>query len=253
MSQKLLAGIVLTSVLVLAAAAARPHGVVGEAAVGKAPVALTNPAEEVTFSGCGVLAHGPQACLNFIADTGEAWLLENNGGFGVGDYVYVVGRIVEDSTICGPYVGPAIEDNTIAACFSGCGVLARGPQTCLVLQTDSGESYPVENTGEFWLGDYVYVSGPINEESQQCFPLITPGIENNTISACFSGCGVLARGPQTCLILHADSGEAYPVDNTGGFWEGDYVYVSGPINEESLQCFPLIMPGIEDNEIAPCD
>jgi hypothetical protein len=205
------------------------------------------------FRGCGVLERGPQTCVTFTADdTGEYFFLDNTAPYMEGDRVHVVGPIVEDSTICSPLVGRAIEDNTICGCFSGCGLLAVGPQSCVRFVADSGESYFVENTGLFWAGDYVHVSGPVRDDSQLCFPLIGPAIEDNRISACFADCGTLHRGPQSCVTFLADTGDAYFLGNSGAYWPGDRVFVNGPINEESWRCYPLIGRAIERNTVAPC-
>jgi hypothetical protein len=205
------------------------------------------------FAGCGVLQLGPQTCVIFHADTGEAFAVGNTGEFFVGDRVYVTGFVNPDSLRCWPASVPAIENNTIAACFSGCGVLGRGPQNCtIVLYAENGFSYALDNLGDFFLGDYVYVSGPIDEDSLACWPVTMPKIVDNTIAACFSGCGVLAIGPQGCLTIHADSGEGYAVENGGDFFIGDYVHVSGWIDEDSLACWPASKPQIRDNTIVPC-
>ena len=53
-------------------------------------------------------------------------------------------------------------------------------------------------------------------------------------------------------MFHADSGESFAVGNTGGFWIGDYVYVAGLVVEDSLLCWPPVVPAIEDNTIRSC-
>jgi len=138
-------------------------------------------------------------------------------------------------------------------CFSGCGELGHGPQTCTMFHADSGESFAVGNTGGFWIGDYVYVAGLVVEDSLLCWPPVVPAVEDNAISACFAGCGVLGRGPQNCsIVFHADSGGTFTLDNVGSFTLGDRVYVTGAVNEDSMDCWPVTTPAIEDNTIRSC-
>ncbi|MBN1514926.1 MAG: hypothetical protein JXB13_23145 [Phycisphaerae bacterium] len=204
------------------------------------------------LASCGVLGHGPQSCTMFHADSGESFAIGNTGGFFVGARVYVTGPIIEGVTMCWPASVPAIRNNTIQACFEGCGVLGLGPQSCTMFHADSGESFAIRNTGDFFIGDRVYVTGPVVEESMMCWPVIGPAIEDNTIQACFKGCGVLGHGPQSCTLFHADSGESFAIGNIGDFFVGDRVYVTGPVVEESMMCWPVIRPAIEDNTIGAC-
>ena len=147
--------------------------------------ALEDNTIEAAFAGCGTLQPGPQGCLSFAADTGEGFLLENHDGFGAGDRVFVRGVIVEDSDICWPFVGTALEDNTIAECFEGCGTLGRGPQSCTVIfSSDDGRAFVLDDYGDFFWGDRVYVTGAVNEESLACWPVTLATIEDNTIEPC---------------------------------------------------------------------
>ena len=113
--------------------------------------------------------------------------------------------------------------------FDGCGVLRLGPQTCILIHTDDGRAYAVENTGNFWPGEYVHVSGLIDEDALACWPASIPAIYDNTIGACFAGTGTLGRGPQNCtVIFNADEGQSYVLDDYGDFFWGDRVYVTVP-------------------------
>lgn len=73
------------------------------------------------------------------------------------------------------------------AFFAGCGTLAPGPQGCTVLQTNFGLVLALGNTGDFSVGDYVFVAGVINPLSMLCFPVQMPAIENNVIGPCEPG------------------------------------------------------------------
>ncbi len=207
------------------------------------------------FAGYGTLRRGPQGCLvQFVADEGGTYVLDDNGDFWWGDRVYVTGAINEESMPCWPYDTPAIENNTIQGLFEGYGTLQRGPQGCFMqFVAEEGGTYVLDDYGDFWWGDRVYVTGAINEESMPCWPYDTPAIEDNTIQGCFSGFGVLDRGPQNCIVRFiADEGGAYVLDDYGDFWWGDCVYVSGAINENSWACWPAVTPEIEHNVIEAC-
>ncbi len=73
------------------------------------------------------------------------------------------------------------------AFFAGCGTLAVGPQGCTLLQTNFGLVLAIGNTGEFGIGDYVFVAGVINPTSFLCFPAQVPAIEDNVIGPCTPG------------------------------------------------------------------
>lgn len=135
--------------------------------------------------------------------------------------------------------------------FSGCGTLAIGPQGCVVIHTDSGETFALSNLGDFVPGDRVWVSRTINPDSFACFPAPIPELENNTIGECFQSCGTLAIGPQSCTLLVTDDA-SYALDNTGDFGIGEEVWVSGCLNPDSQACFPAQIPAIEDNTIGQC-
>lgn len=146
--------------------------------------ALEDNTITAAFAGCGTLQRGPQTCVIFAADGGEFYLLEYTDGFVEGDSVYVTGPIVEDSLICEPFVGPAIERNTIQECYNGCGVLGHGPQSCTMFHGDDGRGFVLDEYGDFFIGDRVYVSGPILLDSLACWPVIVDKIEHNIITEC---------------------------------------------------------------------
>jgi hypothetical protein len=206
------------------------------------------------YAGFGRLQRAPQTCLAFVGDDGEAFFVENTDGFWEGDYVYVSGRIVEESSICFPVIGRALEDNTIQAAFAGCGTLEPAPQGCLGLAADTGESFLLENHEGFGLWDRVFVRGVVVEESDLCWPFIGTALEDNTIDECFAGCGTLGRGPQNCtIIFNSDDGRAFVLDDYGEFLWTDRVYVTGRVNTESLACWPVTLDTIEDNAIEACE
>ena len=69
---------------------------------------------QTCFSGCGTIFQGVE-CLLFQADTGAVYLLDNHGGFNVGDRVEVTGCAEPCVTICQQGNG-CVSGNTIASC-----------------------------------------------------------------------------------------------------------------------------------------
>jgi len=210
----------------------------------------TDPQREI-FAGPGTLSVGPQGCPAFTADTGEFFFVQVAQDTPPTERAYVIGTIEEESDICMPFIGPALLDVVVYPLFEECGKLAVGPQGCIVLATEDG-IFALENTGAFFPGDRACVVGAFVEQSDLCFPWNGPGVVMNTIQRYFEGCGVLAHGPQTCTILQTDDGEGFALGNLDGFFIGEYVYVTGAVNETSLMCWPASAQAIESNTIQPC-
>lgn len=203
-----------------------------------------------TFSGCGELTIGPQGCPWFASDDGKNYFIEETGLFMPGDRVWVQGTLNPQSFLCGPVVGPGIEDNTIGKCFEDCGQIVAGPQGCPMLQTPQG-SFLIENASVPTPAAPVWVQGWLNPESKICFPITAPGIEDNAIGPCFEGCGVLVPGVNAfCVFLRANGcGGMYLLENRKLFQVGDAVRVRGALDKG---CFSICLQGngcLEDNTI----
>lgn len=229
------------------------HGVlVAIAAITVVAVATAGP-PKIFFEGPGTLTFGPQTCLNFVADSGESYPVENTGGFGPGDRVFVAGVVIADSTMCFPVITDAIEDNTISAFVEAIGTITIGPQGCLRFVTDDGDGYFLQNTGGFLPGARVFVTGAVEPESTLCFPVIGAALVDNTIAAYFEGCGELGFGPQGCLAF-------FPFDQQGifflgeldGFGPADLVHVTGVVDDDLILCFPIAGQAIPANTIEAC-
>ncbi len=156
------------------------------------------------FRGCGVLGPGPQGCINFLADTGEVFALENGGPIFNSGHVWVRGEIVNPSNLCFPVPGVGLHNNTIGPCFEGCGRLVQGVE-CVLFHADTGALYLLDNLGGFSVGDRVKVRGCLNPA---CVSFCQQGngcIEDNDIEACGDiprgACcsGVLAN-PLGCIV-----------------------------------------------------
>ncbi len=134
-----------------------------------------------------------------------------------------------------------------------CGVLGPGPQGCAVVEGFDGRTFAIENTGDFTLGETVYVSGTLVENSTLCTPVTLPAIEDNSIEPCFAGCGTLQIGPQGCTLFVPNDGSAgFVLANLGDAEIGDRIYVEGPIRDGALACFPFEAPLIDDNLVFEC-
>src|SRR5690606_34381064 len=112
------------------------------------------PCPVSSVSSCGTIGMGPQGCLVFNADlTGESYLLENDGGFTVGDVVFVDGVVEFDPFSCFPVLLPKVVSNTIVACddlpFQACGTLTAVTFCGVALETADGGLYLLNTVGDF--------------------------------------------------------------------------------------------------------
>jgi hypothetical protein len=79
------------------------------------------------------------------------------------------------------------------------------------------------------------------------------GLDAFSLSADFSGCGVIEPGPQGCPIFRPDgSDQFFFIENTGDPAPGDHVFVAGELNVASSLCLPFMRPGIENNIVGEC-
>lgn len=147
---------------------------------------------KVLFEGSGVLSIGPQGCPGFVPDDVDAlYLIEDTGGFLPGDHVYVTGSLNQLSTLCPPVLFPGIESNTIARFVEGCATIGPGPQSCLNVQLDTGETFfylgLVQLPDDIGFGDELRVRGFVVEETNACFPIIGTGLNVTEIGPCIAG------------------------------------------------------------------
>ncbi len=158
---------------------------------------------------CGELVQGVE-CVLFLADSGGLFLLEDLGGFNVGDRVEVAGCLDPGCfTICLEGDG-CIFQNTIEACFEpfqGCGELVQGVE-CILFLADSGGLFLLDNLGSFGVGDRVFVTGLLDpdclnicQEGDGCIfeNSIADCVEDDTITICHIPPGNLSN-PRTITI-----------------------------------------------------
>ena len=232
------------------------------------------------FVGCGTLIRGAE-CVLFQADAGGLFVLDDLGGFQVGDRVEVTGCLNPNCfTTCQQGDG-CIENNTISdcpdplgrCCFQG---FIPEPLLCEVLTEAQCNALPAPVS---WTEGENCENDPCNDLlGRCCFLGIVPEpilcdvltlAECNALpsrlswtvgltcdDACeddlFSGCGTLGPGPQGCILFHADSGESFALDNLGGFLPGARVWVTGLVDPQSLPCFPATTTGLNVVTIGEC-
>ena len=125
------------------------------------------------FSECGVLVFtvGPNPCLVLQTRDDLLYLVENTGGFGPGDNVWVTTDdiIAPCITLCTATIEACLENNGIQPCIAPplaldtCGTLIPWPigtGFCTVFEADDGNRWILDNQGSFELGDRLHVTGP---------------------------------------------------------------------------------------------
>ncbi|MCG8407936.1 MAG: zinc-dependent metalloprotease [Phycisphaerales bacterium] len=169
------------------------------------------------FSGCGELNVVTQGCYHFLADCGTEFGIWNPGNFNLGDRVWISGTVDLDAQFCFPLVDlPHIPDNKIGACFNECGTLVQGTP-CVLLQSDSGGLYEVNNLGDFQVGDHVRVIGGLISEGSYC-QQGDGQVFDNTIEPCPLGrccfVGIVPAPPFLCEETTEEECSYY----VGGTW-----------------------------------
>jgi hypothetical protein len=202
------------------------------------------------FEGPGTLGIGPQGCTLFNADIGKSFAISDIGTFLPGDRVWASGVVDPKSFECFPVILPGLVKVTLVPYIEASGTLVYQPQRCIGVHLDSGATYPIDNVGDFFIGDRVFVRGWLEADSQMCFPVIRDALRDVKIEAFYAGTGTIGVGPQGCVLVHTDDGLSFSISNLGDFFIGDRVYVTGIVDEDSVACFPVILPELVDNTIA---
>ncbi len=140
-------------------------------------------AQSDSFQDCGTLIQGAE-CILFDSDNFGVYVVDNLGGFSVGDRVRVEGVLnVTCITFCMQGNG-CIEQNQISSCadFDDCGTLVQGVE-CILFDSDHFGRYQVWPLGNFGVGDRVRVTGRLD---LTCTTFCMQGgcIENATVVAC---------------------------------------------------------------------
>jgi hypothetical protein len=171
---------------------------------------LTRPS---LFVGCGQLIYGSQGCTQLLTDAGEAFFVEDLGGFNIGDRVWVHGALKPQSNVCPPANDPIIEQNTIGSCQAGCdhycGQLVQGTE-CVLFRACGGGLYELNDLDGHVVGDRVLVTGCHNpncssycQEGDGCLenstigPLLLADLDYDGIDDVYDNCPDLPNPPQT--------------------------------------------------------
>jgi LPXTG-motif cell wall-anchored protein len=141
-------------------------------------------AQDDIFQDCGTLIQGVE-CILFDSDNFGLYVLDNLGGFSVGDRVRVEGILNSSCTTFCMQGDGCIEQNQITSCadFDDCGTLIQGAE-CILFDSDHFGVYEVWPLGDFGVGDRVRVTGRLY---LSCTTFCMGGdgcIENVTIVAC---------------------------------------------------------------------
>ena len=154
----------------------------------------------------------------------------------VGEERFVRGRGLSDFDPLEARVDRFIRSAKIDALVSRCGELVSlEPPVCLL---DDGSEFILENSGEFLLGRFVFVSGARRGNEAV--------LEHNTIHPCVSLRGELVQGFECTPLFAADTpvgpeNDVFVVEHLGGREVGDRFCVRGALTAcESLCPFPCV-------------
>jgi len=174
---------------------------------------LSNSIESCQLvSTCGTIVQPPFCGLALATDEGGLWLLDDTSGFGLGDRVFVDGRVVDPCfTLPECQVGGCIDVALVEPCgasfFSGCGVVVDSFACGLSLAADDGSGiYVLADFGGTDVGDRVFVQGFIEPECPDGLGFCAC-IDNEGVSPCspvgdLNGDG-LVNGADLGLLLGA--------------------------------------------------
>lgn len=190
------------------------------------------------YEACGLLEVTPgfPSCLVFTADDGLRLVPETLGGFQAGDRVLVSGTVNTNvAFVCGGELVFPLQQNTIGACFAGCGTLETDDTgTCLYfVSAEQGERFRLEELGGLPAGTQVYVSGRVDPAPAACGDQLLPAIVSNVTGPCHRATGRLIS-TFGCVNLVAFTGERYDIEHVSRFVAGDYVTVEGLLSGEDL-------------------
>ena len=144
---------------------------------------------EATFQACGTIVQPPFCGLALAADEGGLWLLDDTGGFGPGDRIFVDGVIVDPCfTLPECQVGGCVDVALVEPCgesfFSGCGLVVDSFACGLTLAADDGSGlYVLADFGGTDVGDRIFVEGFIDPDCRDGLGFCAC-ILNDSVSPC---------------------------------------------------------------------
>ena len=205
-------------------------------------------AQDSLYSQCGVLWQTDECMIFQPNGSILKYLIENPGGFGDGDSVFVSGVVFPGCNEICAEADYCLSNDTIGACesypyeyFSGVGMLMQRSECLLFYPLSDPDEvnsfYVLESYGDFVENDTVFVEGSIFLLCTLPCTDATGCIVNNSIAEPpplpgypFSSYGVMFLGAD-CLLFapNSDSTAALELDNVSDFQPGDSVFVSGEL------------------------
>lgn len=171
-------------------------------------------------------------CTTFEGDDGVSYILSTLGEFSAGDRVHVTGAYDDtQGSICYETPGPLVLVSEIRPAFAGIGTVGIVNEQ-LVMVSEDGRTFVVENLGGFGPGASVYVQGKVVETRT------LPRITANVIGPAFASFGRIVSFTPSGVRFRSDAGENYLLDRPGSLgWnalEGDYIYVEGIVTASGV-------------------
>ncbi|PKK83895.1 MAG: hypothetical protein CVT49_06500 [candidate division Zixibacteria bacterium HGW-Zixibacteria-1] len=239
------------------------------------------PSDTLFYVGCGMLLDD-SGCVRFhpFDYSFPPAILDNYGGYGIYDSVFVVG-MVEFNCFSNCIYGYDIclHNDSIRGCFDippdpyeACGVLIQ-TNNCLLFQPWTADSiyyfdpfaawlFTLDNYGGFSAGDTVLVNGSLQIGCSTACPGALGCVFNNTIESCsippdtvfYGGCGFLFED-SGCVKYMPIGGLLPPLllTNYGGYIVGDTVMVEGILDLlNGCECLGTMHPCLNNFTIGPC-
>jgi hypothetical protein len=177
----------------------------------------------------GVLRRIGLICNAFETDSGQLFVLNDYGGFVVGDRVFVRGSF---STIgvCGSLILSRLA-NTIEAAFAGTGTIVTDRVLGRALETPEGARYKLVSPLDFGVGEEVFVRGTVRTRVSPITGQTEYWIFSSVIGTAFTGFGRLSGGAGS-FDVELEGGTTFQLDGPGYAFaaDGDYVFVEGLVD-----------------------
>ena len=189
---------------------------------------------------CGTLATDGAGCKLIELDSGERYILDDDGGLVDGQPIRVQGDL--DPTclsICFANDGCIFNSVTTLGCpVDVCGTLVTDGAGCKLVELASGERYILDDDGGLVDGQPIRVQGDLDPT---CFSICfaNDGCINNavtTLGCPVDVCGTLVTDGAGCKLVELASGERYILDDDGGLFDGQPIRVQGDLDPT---CFSI--------------
>lgn len=211
--------------------------------------AIVDNSIDSCFETYGLLEEGADGCLLLRSDDMGLIAIENTDSYEAGDFIFAAGLFVTNSTLCPGETSDAIEQNMIKRAIIDCGTLTAGPPGCLIFELDNDDSFFIENTGGFGVGDTIFVRGIINPSSEICDPFISVAIEQNIVGECIDECGRIVMTESGCPLFITEEIGAFYIENLSGYPIGPRMSLLGGLSSDGPPCADPAAPLVIGNTI----